>query len=79
MIPFENTWPYERIGTDLYVQSCPFCQREHVILPLKPRDMEDLRDGVKKLLVFPCCHSRLTLVGADQDYLLAGRSMRQYR
>ncbi|CAG7649416.1 hypothetical protein ACFQI7_26590 [Paenibacillus allorhizosphaerae] len=79
MIPFENTWPYERIGSDIYVQYCPFCKAPNVLLPFKPRELEFLKEGVKKLLIFPCCHNKLTLVGADQDYLLAGRPLRQYR
>ncbi|MBU7314614.1 hypothetical protein [Paenibacillus oleatilyticus] len=78
MIPFENTWPYERIGQDVYVHSCPFCHAANVLLPLKPKDLSELREGVKKLLVFPCCRNKETLVDADQDYLLAGRPLRRY-
>ncbi len=77
MIPFENTWPYDRFGQDIYVQNCPFCQAENVLLPLKARDMQELQDRVKKLLVFPCCRNRLTLVDADSDYLLASRPLRR--
>jgi len=28
------------------------------------------------MLVFPCCHSRLRIVDADSDYLLANRPLR---
>lgn len=77
MIPFENTWPYDRIGQDIYIPSCPFCQTENVLLPLKMRDVQELQDRVKKLLVFPCCRNRLTLIDADSDYLLASRPLRR--
>ncbi|WP_426451618.1 hypothetical protein ACP26L_05935 [Paenibacillus sp. S-38] len=75
MIPFQNTWPYERVGQDIYVQNCPFCGADNVLLALKPRELQDLKDGVKKLLIFPCCRNKLTLVGADSDYLLASRAL----
>ncbi|MBP1154200.1 MULTISPECIES: hypothetical protein [unclassified Paenibacillus] len=77
MIPFAHTWPYDRIGQDVYVQSCPFCQAANVLLTLKAKDLAELREGVKRLLVFPCCRNKLTLVDADPDYLLADRPLRR--
>ncbi|MDO7907094.1 hypothetical protein Q5741_11765 [Paenibacillus sp. JX-17] len=76
MIPFENTWPYDVIMGDVYVQECPFCRKEQVLLPMKPRELVEIREGKKKLLVFPCCHHRVTLVDTDDDYLLADSPLR---
>ncbi|OXM87659.1 hypothetical protein [Paenibacillus rigui] len=76
MIPFENTWPYEIIQQDVYVNECPFCGKSNVLLPFKKKDLPELARGVKRLLVFPCCHSRVTLVDADRDYLLAQQPLR---
>ncbi|WP_281889444.1 hypothetical protein [Paenibacillus sp. YYML68] len=77
MIPFENTMTYDRVGSDIFASSCPFCDKSHVLLPLKPKELEALGEGVKKLLVFPCCHNRVTLVDADRDYLLANKPLRR--
>jgi hypothetical protein len=77
MIPFENTWPYDRIMGDLYVSECPFCKAENVLLLLKPRELSHIRDGKKRLMVMPCCHGRMTIIDADQDYLLADGPLRK--
>ncbi|MBH5317482.1 hypothetical protein I6N90_06590 [Paenibacillus sp. GSMTC-2017] len=71
MIPFQNAWPYETVMGDLYVSTCPFCDAENVLLPLKPKELPEIHDGKKRLLVFPCCHNKITLIDADQDYLLS--------
>lgn len=78
MIPFENTWPYEVIMKDYYVNSCPFCNEEQVLLPLKQKDINEIQTGKKKLLIFPCCYSKLTIVDIDQDYMLADTKVRNY-
>lgn len=77
MIPFERAWPYDIIMKDIYVQDCPFCRQNNVLLPLRPRELDDIRSGKKRLLVFPCCHSRVTILDADQDYLLTDTVLRQ--
>ncbi|UUZ90247.1 hypothetical protein LJK87_30315 [Paenibacillus sp. P25] len=79
MIPFENTWPYEQFGRDIYFTSCPMCDASNVLLPLRPQDLESLADGVKKLLVLPSCRNKITFVEADRDYLLANRPLRSTR
>jgi len=79
MVPFERTWPYETLGFDVYVLECPFCSRPNVLLPLKKEGLKELREGKKKLLVFPCCYNRLKLVDADGDYLLADRAIPKRR
>lgn len=77
MIPFQNTWPYERVMGDLYVSECPFCKAENVLLLLRPKELSHIRDGKKRLLVMPCCHGRMTIIDADQDYLLADGPLRR--
>jgi hypothetical protein len=76
MIPFSHAWPYETIRQDIYVETCPFCGTERVLLPLKQKDLQPIRDGRKRLLVFPCCHGTVTIVDADRDYLLTDRKLR---
>ena len=76
MIPFEKAWPYDIFMGDLYVSSCPFCEAENVLLPVRPIELQDIRDGMKRLLVFPCCHNKVTLVDVDQDYLLTNKVLR---
>lgn len=78
MIPFENTWPYERVMQDFYVNSCPFCHAEQVLIPLKQREIKSIQTGTKKLLVFPCCYSKLQIIDIDEDYLLADTKVRSY-
>jgi len=80
MIPFRNSWPYDKIGNDVYVQECPFCRSNNVLLPIKAGDVASLYGGARKLtLVFPCCYNKLRLVDADGDYLLANRPLRGER
>lgn len=76
MVPFSNTWPYETIGQDIYVELCPFCKRERILLPLKVKDLLPIQEGRKKLLVFPCCHGSFHVMDVDRDYLLADRRLR---
>lgn len=76
MIPFANTWPYEIIMKDIYVHECPFCRSANVLLPLKPAELKLIHEGCKKLLVFPCCFNKVTLLDTDRDYLLADRPIR---
>ncbi|TJY39825.1 hypothetical protein E5161_17945 [Cohnella pontilimi] len=76
MIPFRNSLPYDIVMKDVYVPECPFCGQTHVLLPIKPDEVRDLRGSVRKrAVVFPCCHTRLQLVDADGDYLLADRPL----
>ncbi|HUC91568.1 MAG TPA: hypothetical protein VMS09_05980 [Paenibacillus sp.] len=77
MIPFERAWPYDRIMNDIYVPACPFCGAENVLVPLRPAELDDIRTGRKKLLVFPCCRSKLTVLDADRDYLLTDTDLRR--
>ncbi|MNI99129.1 hypothetical protein D3C73_1581330 [compost metagenome] len=58
------------------MQYCPFCDKENVILPMKPKELQTVREGKKKLLVFPCCKTSLTVIDTDTDYLLFDRAVR---
>jgi hypothetical protein len=78
MIPFGHSLPYDIQMNDVFVPECPFCHRPHVLLPLKPEDVQELRGGSRKrAVVFPCCRTRLQLVDADGDYLLADRPLQR--
>jgi hypothetical protein len=48
-----------------------------VLLPLKKRDLTNIQGGAKRLLVFPCCHSKLVVLDADNDYLLTDQPLRK--
>jgi len=61
---------------DIYVSSCPYCNAENVLLPLSPKELQPIREGKKRLLVFPCCHASVTVLDADPDYLLTDRRLR---
>lgn len=76
MIPFSHTWPYDVYGNDVVVSECPYCQASNVILPMRKKELKDIREGKKKLLVFPCCKGSLYVVDTDADYLLADRRLR---
>jgi len=76
VIPFERTWTYDIVRGDIYVSECPFCHASNILIPLKPSELPDIRDGKKKLLVFPCCHGKVTVVDADADYLLTDTKLR---
>lgn len=78
MIPFENSLPYDIVMRDVYVPECPFCSRRQVLLALKPADINELKGAARKRsVVFPCCHTRVQFVDADNDYLLADRALRK--
>lgn len=79
MIPFDNTWPYDIIMNDLYVPSCPFCSTDNVLIPIRMKEVAEIQTGKKKLLVFPCCHNKVTIIDMDRDYLLADESLRSTR
>lgn len=44
--------------------------------PLKPKELVLIREGKKKLLVFPCCNTSMTVIDNDSDYLLSSRPVR---
>jgi hypothetical protein len=62
---------------DLYVHQCPFCASGNVLLPLKPGELKTIQAGKKRLLVFPCCHHKVTVLDADRDYLLTDQPLRR--
>ncbi|WP_429368427.1 hypothetical protein [Paenibacillus sp. DS2015] len=76
MIPFRNTWPYDIILGDIYVQYCPFCNKHNVLLPMKPSELQTIHEGKKKILVFPCCNNNIKVIDTDTDYLLCDRPIR---
>ncbi|SDH62682.1 hypothetical protein SAMN05192534_10874 [Alteribacillus persepolensis] len=77
LIPFENTWPYEKLGNDIYIEKCPYCSEDHVLTDLKVDDVEEMKDEVKKLLVMPCCHANMTIIQADDDYFWTTEPLRK--
>ncbi|GAA0136533.1 hypothetical protein YSY43_33740 [Paenibacillus sp. YSY-4.3] len=77
MIPFERALPYDIFMGDVYAPKCPFCGQENVLLSLKPQEVQSVHEGKKKLLVFPCCKNKLTLLDSDSDYLLTDTVVRK--
>ncbi|MBB6632801.1 hypothetical protein [Cohnella thailandensis] len=78
MIPLQNSLPYDIQMNEVFATHCPFCGQDHVPLPLKPEDVSELRGGRRKMaIVFPCCRTRIQLVDADSDYLMADRALKR--
>ncbi|XEC93857.1 hypothetical protein AB6A23_21275 [Paenibacillus tarimensis] len=77
MIPFENCLPYDKVMSDIYIPECPFCEQENVLVPLRPSELKDIREGKKKTLIFPCCHGKVTVIDTDTDYLLTTQKLRR--
>ena len=76
MIPFHQALPYDITMGDVYASECPFCGKENILLPMKPHEVKSVREGTKKLLVFPCCFHKLTVIDSDDDYLLTDTIVR---
>lgn len=77
MIPYSNTWPYDYIMGDYFFQICPSCEKEHVLLPLKQKDIQEIKTGKKHWLVLPCCSTRFYILDMDEDYILADVPLRR--
>ncbi|MFC4776787.1 hypothetical protein ACFO9Q_08340 [Paenibacillus sp. GCM10023252] len=77
MIPFERAWPYDLIMNDVYIPNCPFCGEDNVLVALRPEEIKEVQEGKKRLLIFPCCRNKVTLVDADRDYLLTTQTLRK--
>lgn len=77
VIPFVNTWPYERQFDDIYLQSCPCCGTENVLTNMKKSDFKRAQEGIKTILILPCCHGKLTILEADQDYFWTNKPLRK--
>jgi hypothetical protein len=77
MIPFKNSWPYEKVMGDIYITACPFCEEENVITTLKDKDLKAAQKGTRKILVMPCCHGTIKIIDADNDYLLSDKPLRR--
>ncbi|QDI91309.1 hypothetical protein EPH95_09050 [Salicibibacter halophilus] len=77
LLPFENTWPYERIQDDIYFEECPNCDAENVLTYMKKKQLEDAFDGVKTDIIMPCCQYKITIAEADNDYFWATERLRK--
>ncbi|TWI60112.1 hypothetical protein [Halalkalibacter nanhaiisediminis] len=77
VIPFINTWPYERQFDDIYLQSCPFCHAENVLTNMKKSEFKRAQEGIKTTLILPCCHEKMIILEADQDYFWTNKALRK--
>lgn len=77
VIPFVNTWPYERLFNDIYVQTCPFCGEENVLTNMKKLDFKRAQEGIKTHLIMPCCNGKMIILEADEDYFWTDRKLRK--
>ncbi|KMK77665.1 hypothetical protein [Alkalihalobacillus pseudalcaliphilus] len=77
VIPFVNTWPYEKQMKDIYFHTCPFCQESNVLTNLKIKDLEKAQQAIKVRLIVPCCHEVITILEADEDYLWTDQKLRK--
>ncbi|WP_257349590.1 hypothetical protein [Pseudalkalibacillus decolorationis] len=76
MSSFRTTWPYERIMKDIYIQQCPYCDGENILTSLKEEDLDNAKEGIKTYLIMPCCHSKMTILKADEDYFWTTEQLR---
>ncbi|WP_252315296.1 hypothetical protein [Sinobaca sp. H24] len=67
-LTFENTWPYEKMGDDIYVQECPYCGQENVLTHLTKGNLQRALEEIKTPLIMPCCSTRMVIIQADEDY-----------
>ncbi len=77
IIPFENTWPYDKVMGDIYFHTCPYCGKDNVLTHMKPRELEHALEGFKTILIMPCCHSKMTILEADSDYFWTNEKLRK--
>ncbi|MDR7072887.1 hypothetical protein [Fictibacillus barbaricus] len=75
-LTFEYTWPYERMMNDLYVSECPFCKASNVLTSFKEEQLALAKEGVKQRLIMPCCHGKMTILNADDDYFYTDEKLR---
>ncbi|MBM0066250.1 hypothetical protein [Alkalicoccobacillus gibsonii] len=79
VIPFSHSWPYEKQYQDIYLHECPFCGEDQVLTHMKMKELEEAKEGIKKQLNLPCCHGRLVILEADEDYLWTNQVLREDR
>lgn len=75
-LTFEYTWPYERMMNDIYISECPFCKTDNVLTSFKEEQLELAKEGVKQRLIMPCCHGKITILNADDDYFFTDEKLR---
>jgi hypothetical protein len=76
MYLFKHSWPYEKFGKDIYINECPYCHENNVLTNLKLSALENAKEGIKTYLVMPCCHNKMTILRADEDYFWADQPLR---
>ncbi|GAF64916.1 hypothetical protein [Alkalihalobacillus trypoxylicola] len=77
VIPFINTWPYEKQINDIYIHTCPYCDEEQVLTHMKTRDLARAKEGFKVILIMPCCNEKMTILEADDDYFWTDQPLRK--
>ncbi|WP_332695740.1 hypothetical protein [Halalkalibacter lacteus] len=77
VIPFVNTWPYERLFGDIYLQNCPFCHSDNVLTNMKKSEFKRAQEGIKTVLILPCCNEKMTILEVDQDYFWTDKQLRR--
>ncbi|MGY4689081.1 hypothetical protein [Salibacterium sp. K-3] len=76
-IPFDHSWPYEKMGEDIYIEECPYCHSSNVLTYMKEKHLQQAKESVKTRLVMPCCHGRMMIVEADDDYFWTTEKLRR--
>ncbi|WP_338082331.1 hypothetical protein [Fictibacillus enclensis] len=76
MLNFEHSWPYEKMMDDIYINECPYCHTSNVLTTFSEDKLNNAKEGIKQLLVMPCCHSKLTILNADEDYFWTEEKLR---
>lgn len=77
LIPFENTWPYENVMNDIYMLECPYCHERNILTNMKKKDVERAKEGIKTIVIMPCCRSKMVVLEADEDYFWTDQKLRK--
>jgi hypothetical protein len=64
------------MGKDIYIHECPYCHSDNVLTNLSLDSLGNAKEGIKTYLVMPCCHNKITILRADEDYFWAEEELR---
>ncbi|MBB5173552.1 hypothetical protein [Texcoconibacillus texcoconensis] len=76
LIPFSHTWPYEKMGEDIYIALCPYCKSENVLTSLTSRQLQEAMEQIKTRVNMPCCLKTMVVLEADEDYFWTDEQLR---
>ncbi|WP_306301300.1 hypothetical protein [Thalassobacillus sp. C254] len=46
----------------------PYCHQHNVLTHMSEEDLERAKEEIKTNMVLPCCHTKMIILKADEDY-----------